>query len=306
MKNVIGALLFGFKEILTWNTMKYALVTGIVIAALWVGIGYLLWDPITAFSSKIIELVPFSMIKSNGAWMLSTFLWLQAVIVTFSLFFVFFGNFILRRVSKEHYTTFSLFVAVASALIWAVVWFFKGGYIYGQFLKLLNWLPFETIEKGIAFLIAFYFLYNAVIVTTLFVTSLFSEPLISNIEKRHFQEDEVVRDNSFKSIVYTLKDAFLFTVASLVAFPLLFIPIVNILVQVALWVYVIKDTMSFDAAALAFKRVDPKAVKEHRLALWCISCVSALFNFVPGLHMFGPFFGEIAMFHYFKTLQKGS
>jgi len=284
--------------------MKYALLTGVFVAVVWAGIGYFLWDQMIALSSKIIDLVPFSMIRSNGAWMLSTFLWFQAVIITFSLIFVFFGNFILRKVSEENYTVFSLVVATASALFWAIVWFFKGSYIYHQFLKLLTWLPFETIEKSIAFLIAFYFLYNAIIISTIFLTSLFSEPLISSVEKRHFEEDEVVRDHDFKSISYTLKDSFLFIIASLVAFPLLFIPVLNILVQVVLWIYVIKDTMTFDAAALVYKNVNPKEIKKHRFALWVLSSITALFNFVPGLHMFGPFFGEISMFHYLKSIQK--
>ena len=302
----MNAILFGFREILTWNTMKYALLTGLLITLVWGGIGYLLWDQMIALSSTVIDLVPFSMIRSNGAWMLSTFLWFQVVIITFSLIFVFFGNLILRKVSKENYTLFSLLVAVASALFWAIVWFFKGEYIYHQFLKLLTWLPFETIEKSIAFLIAFYFLYNAIIISTIFLTSLFSKPLISSVEKRHFEEDEVVRDHNFKIISYTLKDSFLFIVASLVAFPLLFIPVLNILVQTVLWIYVIKDTMTFDAAALVYENVDTKEIKKHRFALWTLSSITALFNFVPGLHMFGPFFGEISMFHYLKSIQKES
>ncbi len=302
----MNAVLFGFREISTWNTMKYALLTSLLVTVVWAGIGYILWDQMITVSSKVIDLVPFSMLRSNGAWMLSTFLWFQVVIITFSLIFVFFGNFILRKVSKENYTVFSLVVATASAIFWAIVWFFKGEYIYHQFLKLLTWLPFETIEKSIAFLIAFYFLYNAIIISTIFLTSLFSKPLISSVEKRHFEEDKVVRDHNFSIIGYTLKDSILFIIASLVAFPLLFIPILNIFVQIVLWIYVIKDTMTFDAAALVYENVDPKEIKKHRFALWTLSSIAALFNFVPGLHIFGPFFGEISMFHYLKSIQEES
>jgi len=44
MKNIIHAMIFGFKEILNWNTMKYALVSGILVSILWVGIGAMLWS----------------------------------------------------------------------------------------------------------------------------------------------------------------------------------------------------------------------------------------------------------------------
>ncbi len=304
MKNTIHAIIFGFKEILNWNTMKYALISGIFISVLWVGIGIILWDHLIALSSRILELVPFSMVRSNGAWMLSTFLWLQAVLLTFALIFAFLGNLILRNVSKEKYTSFSILVAIGSAIFWALVWFLKGDYIYHQFLQLLTWLPFETVEKGIAFLIGFYLIYNAIVMTMLFVTSLLSEPLIASVEERHFQEDEVIRDHIFRSASYTVKDSIVFIIVSLIAFPLLFIPVLNIAVQIALWMWLIKDTMSYDAAALVYAKVEQEDIKEHRFALWVISFVTALFNFIPVLNIFGPYFGEISMFHYLKSIKK--
>lgn len=304
MKHTIHSILFGFKELLNWNTMKYALISGFIVSAFWIGIGAVLWDTLIALSSHILELVPFSMVRSNGAWMLSSFLWLQLVLLTFALVFAFFGNIILRSVSKEKYTSFSLLVIAGSAILWGIVWMFKGEAIYAQLLKLLTWLPFETVEKGIAFLIGFYFIYNAIVVTMVFITSLFSEPLVASIEKRHFKEDEVRRDHIFSSLGYTVKDSIIFIVVSLLAFPLLFIPILNILLQIALWMWLIKDTMSYDAASLVYEKVEKEEIRQHKFAVWNISFVTALFNFVPLLNLFAPYFGEIAMFHYFKGIEK--
>jgi len=229
MKDIIHAIIFGFKEILSWDVMKYALLAGAIVTGIWAFIGYLLWEPIVNLGSHVLELVPFSMVRSNGAWMLSSFLWFQLVLLTFALIFAFFGNLILRSVSKERYTSFSVLVAIASAVFWSVVWFFKGEFIYQEFLKLLTWLPFETIEKGIGYLIGFYLIYSAIVVTMVFVVSIFSEPLIKGIEKRHFADENIVRDNEFKSIGYTIKDSIIFTIISLIAFPLLFIPIQSLI-----------------------------------------------------------------------------
>ena len=304
MANVMSSIIVGFKEILSWNTIKHVLLSGILVVAVWIGIGYMVWDVLINLSSHIIELVPFSMVRSNGAWMLSSFLWLQLVLLTFALIYAFFGNIILRSVSQDRYSAFSIYTIVASAIFWGIVWYFKGDYIYAEFLKLLTWLPFETVEKGIAFLIGFYVIYNGIIVTMLFITSIFSEAIIVGVEKKHFQGQEVVRDNLFKSIGYTIKDTLIFIVASIIAFPLLFIPIVNIIVQILLWTWLLKDTISYDALALTRKKVDKSEVKEHRFAVWFISLIASLFNFVPLLNLFSPYFGEIAMFHYFKSLKK--
>jgi len=304
MKDVIHSVFFGLKELLRWNTMKYALTTGLIVTLIWIGIGSQIWDTIIGLGSRVLEWIPFSLVRANGAWMLSSFLWLQLVLLTFALVFAFFGNIILQRIPRERYTAFSIAVIAGSALFWGIVWLFRGEYIYQQFLRLLTWLPFETLEKGIAFLIGFYLIYNAIIVTILFVTSLFSEPLIRHLEKQYFPNSEVHKDHLFRSIGYTIKDSIIFIVVSIIAFPLLFVPVLNILVQLGLWMWLIKNTISYDAATLVYDKVDPAKLKQHRLALWSVSFVTALFNFVPLLNLFGPYFGEITLFHYLKTTEE--
>ncbi len=184
-----------------------------------------------------------------------------------------------------------------------MVWFFKGNYINHQFLQLQTWLPFETVEKGIAFLIGFYIIYNAIVVSLVFLASIFSEPLIELIEIEHFSEDDVVRDNVFKTTGYTIRDSAIFIGLSILAFPLLFVPVLNIFIQVMLWIWLVKDTMSYDAASLTHEKVDRSILKEHRATIWFVAFVTVLFNFIPVFNIFGPFFGLITMFHYFKTLE---
>ncbi len=306
MGNISKSVIFAFKEIVQWHTMKYILLSGMIVTALWIGIGYLMWDGIVAFSAKVIEMVPFSLIRANGAWMLSTFLWFQLVLITFALTYAFWGNLILRKISKEKYTAFSLLILAASGVFWAVVWYFKGHYIYEQFIKLLTWLPFETVEKGIAFLIGFYFIYNAIVVTMLFVTSMVSEAIVEDIEIREFREDDIVRDNTFKTVKYTLRDSAVFIALSLLAAPLLFVPVLNVFIQIALWIWLTKDTISYDALALTHQKVNPSLKSVYKGGIWVITLVTVLFNFIPVLNLFGPFFGLTAMFYYVKNSQKGA
>jgi len=304
MKNSLESIIFGFKEILKWNTMKYALVSGFIVTAIWVLIGMFFWDGMVSISSSILGMVPFSMLRSDGAWMLSTFVWLQVVLLTFAIIYAFFGNSILNKVSKERYISLSLVIAIGSAIFWAVVWFLEGSYIYEQFVKLLTWLPFETVEKGIGYLFAIYIIYNGIVITMLFMTSIFSKPLIKHIEAETFAQDEVARDHTFKSFGYTIKDTVIFTIISLIAFPLLFIPFLNFAIQIGLWMWLTKDTLQYDSASLAFENVEPKELKVHRIAIWFISFMTVLFNFIPIFNIFAPFFGEISMFHYWKKIQK--
>jgi len=300
MHDFMDAVVFGFKEILRARTMKFAMISGVIVSLIWIGIGVLFWDDIIAFSSSILSLLPFSMLRSNGAWMLSTFLWLQLVLVTFALIYAFFGNIIVNKMSREQYSIFSIFIGLSSAAFWAIVWFFKADYIYAQFLKLLTWLPFETIEKGVAFLIGFYLIYTAIIVSMIFVTSITSTPFLAQVREECFPYDRMYDDNEIKTVTKALRDTVIFLVASIVSFPLLFIPVLNFIILVALWVWLMKDTILSDASAFVFGDIDKKRLKEYSPAIWGISIIGSLFNFIPVFNVFGPYFTELAMFHYLK------
>ena len=305
LKHLSHSIIFGFKEILTWNTMRYIMLSGILVSIFWGSLGFVFWNDIISLGAKLVEMLPFSVVRSDGAWMLSTFVWFQMTLMSFAIIIAFGGNFILRKVSKERYPIFTFLILFLSALFWGIVWFIYGDYIHNQLLKFMSWLPFETLEKSLAFLIGFYIIYNAVIVTTLFLTSMFSRVVIEDIEKREFGLDGVVRDNLFKTVKFTIKDSLIFMLISLLALPVLLVPILNIVVQVSLWIWLFKDTISYDALALTHKDVDKRLLREYKKEIFIVSSISVMFNFIPILNLFGAFFGTITMFHYLKYNIKG-
>jgi len=298
----IDSVVFAFKEILNFKTMKFALVSGVLVSAFWMLIAYIFWGSIISFTALFLDLVPFSMIRSNGAWMLSSFLWFNLVLITSTLIFAFFGNLILNSVSKVKYSSFSIIIAILSALFWAVVWFFKGASIHTQFLHLMTWLPFETIEKSMANLIGVYFVYSLIIVSMVFIISAFSQPFLKSINKKYYPYDDIIEDNEIQSIQYTIKDTGIFILASIIVFPLFFIPIINFIVQMSLWVWLMKDTHVYDSAALLIKDEDRYKLKEHKKAFFALAIVSSLFNFIPVFNVFGPVFGELSVFYYLKNI----
>jgi len=304
MQNIIEAILFGFSAILNYKTIKRALAIGFVVTLIWSAIGYFLWDELVSFGAYFIDLVPFSMLRSNGAWILSFFLWFILVLVSFALILSFFGNMILERISKEKYSSFSLLIVFASAAFWSLIWFFEGSYLHAKFLRLLNWLPFETVQESLAYLLGFYFIYCCIIVTMLLVTSFFSEGLLEDIRDKHFPYEPFLEENEVKVSENRLLDVIIYIVASVIAFPLLFIPVVNLVIQLGLWIWLIKDTFVNDSAALVIPKEKRAKLSEYKSGFFVISAVTALFNFLPIFNIFGPFFGEISMFYYLKQIEK--
>ncbi len=293
------SIAFAFKESFKWSNIKFALINGFLVTILWVFIGYFVWDYLMGISSFFVEIFPFSMIRANGAWILSSIIFFQLILITFAIIMVFFGEFYLKK-NKEKYTLYTIATFIGSAIFWAIVWFFKGSYLYNEILKILMWFPFQTIEKGLAFFISFYLIYNAIIVTLLVTTSIFSEKIILN----SFDASEVNTKNQFASILYTLRDGVIFFVASLALFVVLFIPVVNILVQILLWVWLIRDTVTVDALYLNYGELRKDIKRAHRKASFVISFMASLFNFLPIIYFFSPLFAEIAMFKYFKSVKE--
>jgi hypothetical protein len=65
-------------------------------------------------------------------------------------------------------------------------------------------------------------------------------------------------------------------------FPLFFVPVLNIFMQLFLWTKLYKDSFSSVIEA-----------KEANL----IAALAALFNFLPIINFFAPFFGIILFYH---------
>ena len=303
MKQTMESILFGFREILTWHIMKYALITGLVVMGLWISFGLLFWESLNALSLMLIDFLPLNLMISDGAWMLSTFIWLMVVLLTFALIYIFLGNFILTKISKKNYGSFSYILMILSAFFWLFIWYMNGDMINQTIRDFLKTLPYTTVENGLAYLFTIYIIYNAIVISMLFIVNIFNKPLIQHLSSKHY-DGELKQHHTLQAFRYTLKDTFLFMIISLVAFPILFIPIINFIAQIILWMWLTKDTLQYNTASLVFDEVKKEKLKKYQVDVWFISFVTVLFNFIPIFNIFAPFFGEISMFHYWKKIQQ--
>ena len=299
MQDFLDALEFAYRQISRRYIMKYILTAGAAVSLVWSLVAFLFWESIVQTSSMLVELVPFSFIKANGAIFLSTFLYMQAVLITFAILHAFVMNLYAQKESESKSGFVTLTLVLGSALFWAVVWFANAATVHRQLEKLLTWLPFETVEIALSSLLGFYFIYNMIVVTMTLVASFYSPRFLSFVREREYPYDTIY-ENEKSVFRYTLRDAAIFLLASILAFPLLFVPFVNFAVQIALWVWLAKETLFFDAATMLYKEPQKRDFKKEAPAIWAITFVGALFNFVPVINLFGPFFSEIAMFHYLK------
>jgi hypothetical protein len=303
MLELIEGFMEGIGEVLRWRTTVMIVIFASISILIWAVVGQLYWPQFLAFSDRLVEWVPFAMLRSNGAWMLSTFLWMQAIMFTVALLSLLLTVTLYRNLPKRDFTRAAGWLLAGATLFWTAVWLFKGEALYRHVLHLLSILPFDTVENGVSFLIILYFLYNAAIITMLFFTSLYSPLLLRRFREEVYPDESIRTEAELRATGYTIRDTLLFIAASLVLLPLLFVPVINIFIQLFLWVWLYKDTFTYDVGALFYTSEELRPIKKGNKTLWFIAAVTALFNFFPLLNFAGPFVGEVMMFRYLADLK---
>lgn len=302
MNELLYALIESFKTIVKWNIAKFALLSGLIILAFWFIIGYIFWHPLVNFTASLLEFVPFALIKSNGAWMLSSVIFIQAIFISFSFIIIIAGIFIMEKSKIKKYPRYIMSIALGVILFWSAMWYFNHTAIYHELTKLLTWLPFETVEESMAYLFSIYLIYSLFIVSVLLIVGIFSDNILEMALGY-----SAAKNYEIKILKYTLKDIVIFLVLSLLFFPLLFVPILNFFIQIGIWMWLGKDSFTFDMGSIFYDEDEIKNItKEHRFAIWFITFMASLFNLVPILNIFGPYFGEFAMYYYLEAYNKNN
>ncbi len=300
MNNIFYALIESFRTITKQNISKFALLSGIGLALFWTIIGFFIWHPLIDFTAHLLDFVPFALIKDNGVWMFSSIVFIQAIFISFAFIIIIFSSTIIKDSKKQKYPLYILSIAFSVIFFWAIIWYANHASIHIALAKILTWFPFKTIEQSISYIFAIYILYSLFIISLLFFVSFFSEKIL-NLGLNY----NINKNFEFKIIKYTLKDSLIYLIASIVLFPLLFIPIINFFAQILVWMWLGKDTITFDIGTIFYDKENIKNIKQqHKFAIWFILFAASFFNLVPLLNIFSPYFGEFAMYYYLEGYKK--
>lgn len=272
-------------------------MTGVVVTLVWFVLGWLSWSLLYGVSANIMSLLPFKMLKSDGAYIFISIVWLLGTLVTFSLLMMFFGELFARNIKEKGHTRFLPLVITGISLLWLLIVYFGFNNLYGAFEHILRSLPFEYTDDSVAAVMSIYLLYNGLIVTMAALASLRSKYILEELRAEQYPSEELLGSagETFKS---TLRIILIFSGVSILTFPLLFIPVLNIIVQFSLWIWLYKDMFSRDVCALYCNEDEQGGVKNHKWEFWVISSIASVMSFLPFINFFSPYFTEIAMFHF--------
>ncbi|ADV45942.1 EI24 domain-containing protein [Nitratifractor salsuginis] len=305
MASIYGIFHRSLRDLIRWPVLREVLVTGLPLMLIWLAIGWVVWTPLLHVSTWIISWVPFSIVKANGALLILFLIWALAVLVSYAFITAMIAPIFFRKMKRGYYYySFGVLLLLAAGWAWLIIanWGLLNKAIAD---KLLVWLPFQTVAEGSAMLLNFYILYGFYILSLFLVLSLFRKDFLETVREINYPDYEppVEKIKTHHGTV-ALRDAALFVLLTVLLFPLLVIPIVNVLIQLFLWAWLYRDATFRGTCRLYCTQEEFTRLKQHRFVIWSIAFFASMLNFVPIINMFTPFFVQLVLFHWIMA-EKG-
>ena len=160
----------------------------------------------------------------------------------------------------------------------------------------LSWIPWEWLQTTGAGAATIALAYMLIIIMISILTSLYAEPLLIKLAKKHYPKSEIVGSPNMSTSVYlSIKSGLIFLLIFMFTFPIIFIPIAGQIYMLWLWSIIIKEPTAYDVSSLFI--ADKKIVKEKTKKSRVIAMIASLFNYVPVLNIFAPVFAQILFLH---------
>ena len=291
-----------FKSIndtLSWNIVKRVLLLGIPLAVIWIFVANMLFDQTMALTSEVIGWIPFSILKANAAFLIGSFSWIIAILATYALIMALLNIPIYKILTPKRYETFSIILIISIAIGWTLFAIFNWGFVYSEVAKMLTWFPFNTLQEGVSSLLAILIFYNFYIVSLYFIVLLFNKSFLKHIASNDYPNTtETNSISKAKYISIIIKDICIFTILLLVSYPLFFVPFINIIIQVFLWSWLIKESYFLSSASLYATKEDIDKLNNHPFQKWSLAFGAAILNLIPIVNIFSPFFAQSLFFHW--------
>jgi hypothetical protein len=282
----IYSVLEALKKLSNKEILKLSIYNGIFWAVFWIVIAVISWKYMFEFTSFMLNLLPFKFIQNAGAEFLYMISWLQIVLITIGVIFVLFNDFLKNKI-------YSIILVMFTAIFWLFVFLSYKNSIIGYLEKLIRIFPFESIEEAVSVVFAVFIYYSFFIVSMYLGFLLLSERFLLKIVEEDYPSLTIKSNFSkIKILKIIAKDFFVFLIALMVLYPLLFVPFFNLFVIVGLWAYVIKNAIFETIFSILGHEVINKKIE------WGFAVISVFFNFIPLVNLFSPAFGLLSIYYY--------
>ena len=204
----------------------------------------------------------------------------------------------------------SLIPIIVAAIFWGIVFFVFHSQIKGFFVYLTNHIPFisdaEWIKNIIEAIGGIFIYYQLLIITSTMIVGIIADKIVDRINEKYYNLNKEGFGNFLGSMGITLKYNLIFFVLLIVFLPVMFIPGLNILVNVILWMILIKEPIFYDSVAMYASKEEYQLLKnQNKTTTFLIAFLSSLLFLIPVIGVFVYIVQLLLFTHYnLKRLKK--
>lgn len=184
----------------------------------------------------------------------------------------------------------SLIPIAIAALFWGIVFFIFHGPINEMLAWLLSHIPFldaEWIRNIVEAVGGVFLYYELLIVTSVMLVGIIADRVVDRINDKYYHLPKQGFGTLMGSVGTSLKYNVIFILLFLLFLPAMFVPGMNILVHLFLWMILIKEPLFYDSVAMYADRESYRRLKKnYRVQIFILSLVAAALFFIPFIGVF--------------------
>jgi len=197
----------------------------------------------------------------------------------------------------------SLIPIIVAAIFWGIVFFVFHSQINGFFVYLTNHIPFisgaEWIKNIIEAIGGIFIYYQLLIITSTMIVGIIADKIVDRINEKYYHLKKEGFGSFLGSMGITLKYNLIFFVLLIIFLPAMFIPGLNIFVNVILWMILIKEPVFYDSIAMYASKEEYQLLKsQNKTTTFLIAFLSSLLFLIPVIGVF-VYIAQLLLFtHY--------
>ena len=215
---------------------------------------------------------------------------------------------ILLKSIKDIFDKKIFFTALIPVLIASAFWGFVFLLFYSNINEYIsssvNEVPFLPqsgwFSNIIGLILVSFFYYQLVILTSVTLVGIVADKIVERINEKYYSLQKEGFSSTMTSIFISIKQNIIFVLLFILTLPTIFIPLLNLIVTILLWMLLIKKPMFYDSLSLfATKEEYSKLQESDKIDTFMITFLSASLFFIP---IFGVFVYilQLLMFTHFN------
>ena len=177
----------------------------------------------------------------------------------------------------------SLVPIIIAAIFWGIVFFVFHSQINDFFVYLISHIPFISDSNWIKNIIevigGIFIYYQLLIITSTLIAGVIADKIVNRINEKYYHLKKQGFGSFIGSIAITLKYNLIFIILFIIFLPAMFIPGINVLVNIILWMILIKEPIFYDSVAFYATKNEYQILKQDKLIIHILNCFFRLFAF---------------------------